>query len=307
MGPTATGKTALAMQIVERLAAASPATKVSLISVDSALVYRQMNIGTAKPDAAQLARYPHQLIDLIDPADSYSAATFCRDATAAIHTAHAAGQLPLLVGGTMLYFRALEHGLSPLPEANQAVREAIAAEAGVAGWAALHQQLSEVDPLAAARIHPNDPQRLQRALEVYRLTGRPMTALQQQAGPQVPWRIHKIALVPSDRAALYQRINDRFAAMLQAGFIAEVEALQRRGDLHADLPAMRAVGYRQVWRYLEGLCSYEAMLVAGMTESRHLAKRQLTWLRREEGVQRVDPFDEKSVASLLNELVTKRI
>ncbi|MEF3192606.1 MAG: tRNA (adenosine(37)-N6)-dimethylallyltransferase MiaA [Halothiobacillaceae bacterium] len=276
MGPTASGKTGLALALARRL-------PVELISVDSALVYRGMDIGTAKPDAETLRAFPHRLIDILDPSEAYSAARFRQDALEAMREIHARGRIPLLVGGTMLYYRALQDGLADLPAADPALREAISAEAKVRGWAALHEELARVDPKAAARIHPNDPQRLGRALEVWRLTGVPLSEWQARGRAQaLPalGRVLKLALIPP-RELLRERIAERFSQMLAAGFIQEVEALRARGDLHLGLPSMRAVGYRQVWEYLEGTYTYERMVELGVTATRGLAKRQMTWLRSE--------------------------
>lgn len=292
MGPTACGKTDLAVALVERLAA-------SIVSVDSALIYRGMDIGTAKPDPATLARAPHRLIDIRDPAESYSAAAFRADAEREIDSIVAEGRLPILVGGTMLYFRALREGMSPLPSADESLRKAIEAEAGERGWPALHDDLAQVDPAAAARIHPNDPQRLQRALEVYRLTGRPLTELwRTQADRPARYRFIPLILAPTERSLLHDRIARRFEAMLERGFVAEVEALRARGDLHLGLPSMRCVGYRQVWNYLEGDYDRIEMVNRGVAATRQFAKRQFTWLRREEGSW-VDPFDGKSLDKAL--------
>ncbi len=283
MGPTASGKTGLALDLARRL-------PVELISVDSALVYRGMDIGTAKPDAETLRAFPHRLIDILDPSEAYSAARFRQDALEAMREIHARGRIPLLVGGTMLYYRALQDGLADLPAADPALREAIQAEATVRGWAALHEELARVDPQAAARIHPNDPQRLGRALEVWRLTGVPLSEWQargrEQAAPEVG-RVLKLALIPS-RELLRERIAVRFTQMLEAGFIQEVEALRARGDLHLGLPSMRSVGYRQVWEYLEGAHTYERMVELGVTATRGLAKRQMTWLRSERDLHVLD-------------------
>lgn len=273
MGPTASGKTDLALELVERL-------PCEIISVDSALVYRGMDIGTAKPDAATLARAPHRLIDILDPAESYSAAQFRSDALREMAGISAAGRIPLLVGGTGLYFRALRRGLSDLPAADPAVRARLEAEAAALGWAALHERLQSIDPAAAARIHPNDPQRLQRALEVYELTGQPLSMLQGRAPEPLPYCVIPIALA-IDRELLHQRIHERFYRMLELGFITEVEGLFRRGDLRPDMPSMRCVGYRQVWRYLAGTIDRDAMISEATTATRQLAKRQLTWLRSE--------------------------
>ena len=284
MGPTGAGKTDLAVQLVERLGC-------GIVSVDSALVYRGMDIGTAKPGPEVLARAPHRLIDLRDPRESYSAAEFRRDALDAILAVRREGRLPLLVGGTGLYFRALERGLSALPPADPEVRRRLAEEGRAHGWPALHARLAALDPPAAARIHANDPQRIQRALEVRELTGRPMSELLTQSpGSVLPYRVVKVVLEPVDRAALHARIEARFRAMLEAGLVAEVERLRSRGDLSPDLPSMRAVGYRQVWAFLAGETDRETMIARAVAATRGLAKRQLTWLRGETGALRVDPF-----------------
>ena len=272
MGPTASGKSALAMELVQRL-------PCDIISVDSALVYRGMDIGTAKPTATELALAPHRLLDLLDPAQASSAADFCRDALREMAAITAAGRIPLLVGGTMLYYKALLDGLSPLPEADPQIRAQIEAEAQALGWAVLHQQLLQIDPVAGARIHPNDPQRLSRALEVYRITGKSMTELTQQLGTELPYRTWQYAIAPTDRALLRQRIAERFDAMLAQGFEAEVRTLFERGDLSPDLPSIRCVGYRQMWDYLAGVIDYEEMRYRGTVATNQLAKRQLTWLR----------------------------
>lgn len=272
MGPTASGKTALATALHRRL-------PVELISVDSALVYKQMNIGTAKPTAEELAITPHHLIDIRDPAQSYSAADFRSDALRLIAEIQQRGNIPLLVGGTMLYFKALLDGISPLPEADAAVRLQLETEAASKGWAALHEELAKVDPVSAARIHPNDPQRINRAIEVYRLTGRSLTELTAEKGEPFAFPVHQFAITPADRAVLHQRIAIRFEQMLAAGFEQEVLRLKQRADLHPDLPSMRCVGYRQMWQYLDGECSYQQMTERGIAATRQLAKRQLTWLR----------------------------
>ncbi|WP_199098458.1 tRNA (adenosine(37)-N6)-dimethylallyltransferase MiaA [Dyella sp. ASV21] len=283
MGPTASGKTALACTLSDRFA-------VDLVSVDSALVYRGMDIGTAKPDAATLARYPHRLIDIRDPAEPYSAADFRLDAVAAMQDITAQGRVPLLVGGTGLYFRALQQGLSQLPEANAAIRERLSAEAASVGWPALHARLAERDAAAAARIGPNDAQRIQRALEVIELTGRPLSEQQQGgSGQRFPWRVLKLALLPADRGPLHARIAQRFDAMLADGFLDEVRQLRARGDLHADLPAIRAVGYRQAWEYLDGQTDAAEFRDRGVFATRQLAKRQITWLRGELDARVIDP------------------
>ena len=283
MGPTASGKTALACALSERF-------PVELVSVDSALVYRGMDIVTAKPDAATLATYPHRLIDIRDPAEPYSAADFRSDALAAMQDITAGGRVPLLVGGTGLYFRALQQGLSHLPEADPAIRERLAAEAADAGWPTLHARLERLDAVAAARIGPNDAQRIQRALEVIELTGRPLSEQQQGgSGERFPWRVLKLALLPADRAPLHARIADRFDAMLAGGFLDEVRALRERKDLHADLPAIRAVGYRQAWEHLDGQTSAAEFRDKGVFATRQLAKRQITWLRSELDARVLDP------------------
>ncbi len=273
MGPTASGKTDLAIALGERL-------PVTLISVDSAMVYRGMDIGTAKPEPAVLARAPHKLIDILDPAESYSAAQFREDALREMAAATAAGRIPLLVGGTMLYFRALEQGMAELPQADPVLRRTIEEEAARIGWHGLHARLAQVDPAAAQRIHPNDPQRLQRALEVYELTGRPMSELWRNAAMQsLPYRITKLVVAPAERAWLHERIARRFVLMLEAGFLAEVERLFARGDLGPELPSIRCVGYRQAWGHLAGEWDYAAMVDKGIAATRQLAKRQYTWLR----------------------------
>ncbi len=274
MGPTASGKTALAVELVQR-------APFEIVSVDSAMVYRGMDIGTAKPGPDILAIAPHRLIDIRDPAEPYSAADFRHDALQAITEIHAAGRIPLLVGGTMLYYRALKDGLSSLPAADPAVRERLAAELAAEGLPALAARLAAIDPEAAAK-HGQNPQRLLRALEVFELTGRTLTDLQAAAAPAAnpfPYRLCQIAVAPPDRAVLADRIARRFHDMLAAGFVAEVERLRSRGDLHPDLPALRAVGYRQVWQYLEGRLSYDDMVERGIIATRQLAKRQMTWLR----------------------------
>ncbi len=283
MGPTGSGKTALACALAERF-------PLALISVDSAQVYRGLEIGSAKPDAVARARHPHALLDLRDPAQSYSAAEFRADALAAMDAARAAGCVPLLVGGTGLYFRALEQGLSPLPGADPALRARLAAAAAVHGWPALHARLAAVDATAARRIRPGDAQRVQRALEVIELTGQSLSRQQARRPAALPWRVLKLALLPLDREHLRRRIGERFDAMLAAGFLDEVRALRARGDLHPGLPALRAVGYRQAWAHLEGATDFAAFRLQAIHASRQLAKRQLTWLRGERGLQRLDPF-----------------
>ncbi len=272
MGPTASGKTALAIELAKRL-------PCDIISVDSALVYRGMDIGTAKPTAEEQAQAPHRLLDLIEPTEAYSAADFRRDALREIESIVAQGRIPLLVGGTMLYYKALLEGLSPLPAADPLIRQAIETEAAQIGWDALHQQLQHIDPVSAARIHQNDPQRLSRALEVYRISGKTLTELTQTKGEQLPYRTLQFAIAPSDRELLRQRIAERYKLMLSQGFEQEVRALYQRGDLNADLPSIRCVGYRQMWEYLDGQISYDEMVYRGIVATCQLAKRQMTWLR----------------------------
>jgi tRNA dimethylallyltransferase len=283
MGPTASGKTALACALSERF-------PLGLISVDSALVYRGLDIGTAKPDAATLARYPHELIDIRDPAEPYSAADFSVDAQAAMQRVHQSGKIPLLVGGTGLYFRALQRGLSSLPEADADIRAQLTEEAVAIGWGGMHRRLAELDPPAAERIKPNDAQRIQRALEVITLTGQPLSAQQQGGrGQPFPWRVLKLALLPEDRAPLHARIAQRFEVMLAHGLLDEVRALRQRGDLRPDLPAIRAVGYRQAWEHLDGLYGAAELRDKGIFATRQLAKRQITWLRGELDARALDP------------------
>ncbi len=287
MGPTAAGKTALAVELVRR--GAPDGRAFDIISVDSAMVYRGMDIGTAKPDAETLKIAPHRLIDIRDPADPYSAADFRRDALTAIDEIHAAGNIPLLVGGTMLYFKALKEGLSSLPAADPELRERLTAQLKTEGLSAMAARLAAVDPPAAAK-HGENPQRLLRALEVFELTGRPLTALQAEQAPTgdpFPYRLAQFAVTPR-REVLTGRIAARFRAMLAAGLLDEVRALMARGDLHPDLPALRAVGYRQIWQFLAGQVSYEDMVERGIIASRQLAKRQLTWLRGWDALQWLD-------------------
>jgi tRNA dimethylallyltransferase len=283
MGPTASGKTALACALAERF-------PLEIVSVDSALVYRGLDIGAAKPDAATLARFPHRLIDLRDPADAYSAAEFRIDAEREMAAITAAGQVPLLVGGTGLYFRALQKGLSNLPEADPALRARLNAEAATVGWAAMHERLERVDPAAAARIHATDAQRIQRALEVIALTGRPLSAQQKGGRGKFPYRVLKLALIPVERVKLHARIAERLDAMLAAGLVEEVTRLRARGDLRAELPALRAVGYRQTWEHLEGEFDLAELRNRAVFATRQLAKRQLTWLRGELDVRPLDPM-----------------
>ena len=292
-GPTGSGKSDWAWRLAQEL-------PVEIISVDSAQVYRGMDIGTAKPSAAVRARVTHHLIDIRDPAERYSAGEFVRDARAAVAQARSRGRLPVLVGGTQLYLRALLRGMAPLPEASPALRAELAAEAGVQGWPYLHAELAKVDPRAAAKIHANDPQRIQRALEVYRHSGRPIS--DWQAATQPPddgahWL--RFALIPADRAALARGLRARFEAMLEAGLLAEVSALYERGDLHPELPALRAVGYRQLWTHCAGESGLQAATEQAVTATRQLAKRQLTWLRSESTYESLDPEVEAGFARIL--------
>jgi tRNA dimethylallyltransferase len=273
MGPTASGKTAAAVELAQHL-------PVELISVDSALVYREMNIGTAKPDAATLAVAPHQLIDIIDPTDVYSAAAFRADALRLMQEITARGKIPLLVGGTMLYFRALRFGLSDLPQANTEIRAEIEEQAVQSGWPHMHEELAKIDPVTAARLKPNDSQRIQRALEIYRISGQPMsTLLGLQEAYQLPYRLIPLALIPSERKQLHQRIETRFADMLKQRLLDELEDLQRKYVLNSEMASMRCVGYRQAWQYLAGDIDKNDLLEQGIAATRQLAKRQLTWLR----------------------------
>ena len=272
MGPTASGKTALAIDLYKSIPS-------ELISVDSALIYKGMDIGTAKPTAAELSDAPHHLIDILDPAFAYSAADFRTDALRLIADIHGRGKTAILVGGTMLYFRTLLQGISPLPEADPDIRQQIEAEAAEHGWGYLHQQLADFDPVSAARIHPNDPQRVNRAVEVYRLTGKSLTELTEQKGEPFPFPVQQFAINPTDRSELHQRIAVRFRQMLDSGFADEVKSLMQRPDLHLDLPSMRCVGYRQMWLHLQGQLSEQEMIDQGIAATRQLAKRQLTWLR----------------------------
>lgn len=290
MGPTAAGKTGVAVT----LAASLP---LELISVDSALVYRGLDIGAARPDVATLERTPHHLINRVEPEEAYSAGRFRDEALAAMERIRAADRVPLLAGGTMMYFHVLEHGLAEMPPADPEVRAGLEREMAARGAAALHDELAAADPVAAARIHPNDPQRIQRALEVLRLSGRPISELQARSEP-LPYRLLRLALAPADRAALHARIEQRFDAMLEQGLVEEVRGLRARPGMHAELPSMRAVGYRQVWQYLDGELSWQQMRHKAIVATRQLARRQLTWLRRMEGVDWFDSDDPELVPKL---------
>ncbi len=311
MGPTAAGKTDLAIELAQHL-------PCELISVDSALVYRGMDIGTAKPDKSVLQAFPHRLVDVREPTESYSAAEFCADALEAMAEITSRGRIPLLVGGTMLYYRALEQGLASMPSADPVIRAEIEAEAAANGWLALHEQLAEIDPESAARIHPNDPQRLIRALEVYRVSGLSMSehrrrqqregADQQALGlSQLPYTVARLAIAPQQREVLHGRIAQRFKQMLEQGFIEEVEALRCNSDLHEDLPSMRAVGYRQVWDYLEGNLARSELEERGIIATRQLAKRQFTWLRSWDKVQWLDSLASDNLPRALKYLQSSTI
>ncbi len=294
LGPTASGKTAVALHLADRF-------PFDLISVDSALVYRDMNIGTAKPDTATLARYPHALVDLISPEEHYSAARFRADALTAMAESRARGRIPLLVGGTMLYVKALLHGLSDLPQANPALRAELDARAASAGWPALHAELARHDPETAARLAPGDAQRIQRALEILYLTGRPMSALLNEPRPQAqtpPWRFLSLALLPRERSVLHARIAERFTRMLEQGLVSEVSALRTKYRLYDELPSMRCVGYRQVWEMQEGRIPPAELRDRGIFATRQLAKRQITWLTNTLEAEAIDCLQE----SLLSEV-----
>ena len=272
MGPTASGKTDLAIQLRQHL-------PVEVISVDSALIYRGMDIGTAKPTKEEQALAPHRLIDILDPCESYSAMNFRADALREMAEITAQGKIPLLVGGTMLYYKALIEGLSPLPSADPQIRETIEAKAQQLGWAALHQELAKIDPIAAARINPNDSQRINRALEVFYISGKSLTELTAEKGEELPYEFLQFAISPEDRAVLHQRIELRFHKMMQQGFLDEVTALFKRGDLNIDMPSIRCVGYRQMWEHLQGDYDLDEAIFRGICATRQLAKRQITWLR----------------------------
>ncbi|TAK85563.1 MAG: tRNA (adenosine(37)-N6)-dimethylallyltransferase MiaA [Betaproteobacteria bacterium] len=297
LGPTASGKSALAQKLAERY-------PVEIVSVDSAQVYRGMDIGTAKPGAAERARVPHHLIDLIDPDARYSTGQFRADALRAIAGILERKRIPLLVGGTMLYYRSLAAGLDELPAADARVRSAINAEAAQRGWPALHAELATIDPQAASRIAPNDAQRIQRALEVFRLTGKPISSLQRGAADRAPFAIQACALLP-ERSALHASIEKRFDAMLAAGLVEEVKGLRKRYRLSGDMPSMRAVGYRQVWEFLEGECDEATLRARALAATRQLAKRQLTWLRSLPDLIRLGASRPEDAADALHDLLTR--
>lgn len=299
MGPTASGKTALAMALKDAL-------PCDIVSVDSALIYRDMDIGTAKPTKSELAQYPHRLIDLRDASESYSAADFCRDALVEIAEIRSNGRIPLLVGGTMMYFKSLIEGISPLPTANPEIRQAIEAEALTKGWQAMHDQLAEIDPISAERIHPNDPQRLTRALEVYRLTSNTLTQLTQIKGAKLAGDVLQLAITPKERSTLHERIALRYQQMIDLGFEQEVIELKSRDDLHQDLPSIRCVGYRQMWQHLEGEFDHDEMIFRGVCATRQLAKRQLTWLRNWPDLHWLTTDDKTNLTQVLSLLDAKQ-
>lgn len=296
MGPTACGKTKIAIELLRHL-------PCEIISVDSAMVYKTMDIGTAKPTQAELALAPHHLIDIKDPSEAFSAAEFQSHAMSLIETIHRKGKIPLLVGGTMLYFRALQQGLSPLPSAHPIIRARLLEEAGQVGWAAMHAQLKCVDPKSASRICVTDTQRIQRALEVYEVTGQSITDLwQNHTKDPLPYQVINLAIAVDDRSLLHERIEQRFYAMIQAGFLGEVERLYKRGDLHSNLPAIRSVGYRQAWEHLEGKIDEAEMCDRGIVATRQLAKRQMTWLRHWGELTWFDSEDQHIVKKILHYL-----
>jgi tRNA dimethylallyltransferase len=299
MGPTASGKTALAIELVQRL-------PLEIVSVDSAQIYKTMDIGTGKPDAKTLTLAPHRLIDFLDPLESYSAARFCEDARREMADIRASGKVPLLVGGTMLYFKALRDGLASMPAADERVRADILSRANAGGWAAIHAELAAVDPVAAARIHPNDPQRLQRALEVFLVSGRSLSDWQAMQSPLPDGgdALVFLSIQPVDRSVLHQRIERRFRQMLEDGLVEEVEALYARGDLGPELPSVRSVGYRQVWQYLSQEIGYDGMVERGIIATRQLAKRQITWLRSWPLLQNFGSDDKNLIDGVIRSIET---
>jgi len=298
MGPTASGKTEIAISLCQRF-------PFDIVSVDSALVYRGMDIGTAKPDAKTLRDTPHRLIDIRDPEESYSAGDFVRDARIEMNAIHSAGRVPLLVGGTMMYFRALMRGIAELPSADEQIRAAIDADAAELGWPAMHGRLCEVDPTAAERIDPNDSQRIQRALEVYLASGRPLSDWHRSMPAQqwpVDVRFIRLALQPASRAILHERIERRLDRMLHGGFLDEVRTLMRRPQLNRDTPSMRAVGYRQIWEHLAGECTFAEGRYRALVATRQLAKRQITWLRSEQELFSFDPLESLTIDAISENL-----
>lgn len=299
MGPTAVGKTALAISMVRSF-------PLEIISVDSALIYRGMNIGTAKPSPEELAQAPHHLIDILDPSQHYSAADFVKDATQICQEIHARGKIPFLVGGTMMYFKALEQGIATLPSANPTIRQMLLRKAEQNGWEMLHQELASIDPQSAARIHPHDPQRIQRALEVYYASGKTLSAWWSEQSSQSSFEFINIGLMPSDRSWLHDRIAARWNAMLSQGFVDEVKQLMTRQDLHPDLPSMRTVGYRQIWEYCLGQIDETTLHQKGLAATRQLAKRQMTWLRHWPDLYLLDPCD-STVESQCREIIAQSV
>lgn len=292
MGPTASGKTALALALCDAL-------PCDIVSVDSALIYRDMNIGTAKPTNEELEKYPHRLINLRDATQSYSAADFCNDALAEIKSIRAKNRIPLLVGGTMMYFKSLIDGISPLPEANADIRKTIEAEAEKNGWQAMHEELQSVDSVSAKRIHPNDPQRITRALEVFRITGSTLTQLTEIKGEKLQGDILQFAITPQERSTLHARIELRYQQMIEQGFEQEVVKLKARGDLNENLPSIRCVGYRQMWQYLNDEFDHDEMVFRGVCATRQLAKRQLTWLRNWQNLHWLTTDDKTNLSQVL--------
>jgi len=299
MGPTASGKTALAMALHDAL-------PCDIVSVDSALIYRDMDIGTAKPTQDELLQYPHRLINLRDASESYSAADFCRDALVQISEIRAKNRIPLLVGGTMMYFKSLIEGISPLPAANAEIRQVIEDEAADLGWQVMHDKLAVIDPVSAERIHPNDPQRITRALEVYRLTGNTLTQLTKIKGDKLGGNILQLAITPKERSTLHERIAQRYQQMVDLGFEQEVVKLKARKDLHQELPSIRCVGYRQMWQYLDDDFDHKEMIFKGICATRQLAKRQLTWLRSWPDLHWLTTDDETNLSQVLSLLDAKQ-
>lgn len=300
MGPTASGKTNLAIELVQRL-------PCEIINVDSAQIYRGMNIGTGKPDSQALLRAPHRLLDILDPAQAYSVSQFRDDALREMASIRDNGRIPLLVGGTMMYFKVLRDGLASMPAADAGVRQQILEIAEELGWAAVHARLQEVDPESARRIHPNDPQRLQRALEIYLISGKTMTELHQQesgqlASNEIPFDLHFFSIQPCLRSVLHEKIARRFRQMITDGFVEEVEGLMGRGDLNLSMPSMRSVGYRQIWQYIAGELSFDAMLETGIIATRQLAKRQVTWLRSWEELRHFDSENPETLDLVLKSI-----
>lgn len=292
MGPTASGKTALSIELAKAISG-------EIISVDSALIYRGMNIGTAKPDMQERQGIMHHLIDTHDPSETYSVSAFFDDAVELVEQIRSRGKVPILAGGTMMYFNALVKGIAPLPQGSVEMKKSIDAEAKMLGWAELHKQLQAIDDVSAQRIHPNDPQRITRALEVFRMTGKTLTWWQQQPVKKPPFDLLQFAIAPEQRSVLHKRIALRFEQMLQSGLVNEVEKLRARPDLHIELPAIRSVGYRQVWEHIDGSLTYQEMVERGIIATRQLAKRQLTWLRGWEMLTWLDTFDDSKLTKLL--------